>query len=77
MAKKKAIIEVKKEWCKGCAICVEACSRNVLKMDGLYPEVLSIEECSVCGMCEVMCPDFAITVSTVEDLKKVEELVTK
>jgi 2-oxoglutarate ferredoxin oxidoreductase subunit delta len=72
MAKKKnAIIEVRKEWCKGCAICVDACQRKVLEMKGVYPEVVLIEECSACGMCEVMCPDFAIVV------KEAEELVTK
>ncbi|MBZ5498079.1 MAG: hypothetical protein LAP85_16895 [Acidobacteriia bacterium] len=64
MAKKKtAIIEVKKEWCKGCAICVDACQKKVLVMKGVYPEVVLIEECTLCGMCEVLCPDFAIAVN--------------
>jgi 2-oxoglutarate ferredoxin oxidoreductase subunit delta len=61
-----AIIEVKQEWCKGCKICVEACNRQVLEMKGLYPEVINIDACNACGMCEVLCPDFAITVDKVE-----------
>ena len=69
MAKKKSgIIEVKKEWCKGCGICVEACQRKVLEMKGVYPEVVLINECTACGMCEVLCPDFAIAVSEADEL---------
>ena len=72
MAKKKnVVIEVKNEWCKGCAICVDACQQKVLEMKGVYPEVMLISECTACGMCEIMCPDFAITVN------EVGELVTK
>jgi 2-oxoglutarate ferredoxin oxidoreductase subunit delta len=67
VAKKKDItIEVKKEWCKGCAICVDACQKKVLEMKGVYPEVVLIEECTACGMCEVLCPDFAIVVTQAE-----------
>jgi 2-oxoglutarate ferredoxin oxidoreductase subunit delta len=69
VAKKKNItIEVKKEWCKGCAICVDACQKKVLEMKGVYPEVVLIEECTACGMCEVMCPDFAIVVIQAEEV---------
>jgi 2-oxoglutarate ferredoxin oxidoreductase subunit delta len=73
MAKKKknVVIDIKKEWCKGCAICVDACQQKVLEMKGVYPEVVLLAECTACGMCEVMCPDFAIAVN------EVEELVTK
>jgi 2-oxoglutarate ferredoxin oxidoreductase subunit delta len=68
MAKKKnAIVEVRKEWCKGCAICIDACQHKVLEMKGVYPEVVLISECTACGMCEIMCPDFAIVVSEVEE----------
>jgi 2-oxoglutarate ferredoxin oxidoreductase subunit delta len=68
MAKKAAIIEVKREWCKGCGICVDACALGVLKMKGAYPEVVLSDRCTACGMCELLCPDFAITVETVEAL---------
>ena len=69
MAKKKDVtIDVKKEWCKGCAICVDACQHKVLEMRGVYPEVVLLSECTSCGMCEVMCPDFAIVVNEVEEL---------
>ncbi len=67
MSKKTAIIEIKKEWCKSCVICVEACSRGVLEMKGLYPEIVDLEKCTACGMCEILCPDFAITVEKEEE----------
>jgi 2-oxoglutarate ferredoxin oxidoreductase subunit delta len=62
--KGEAIIEIKEEWCKGCAFCVEFCPQNVLTMSGVYPEVVKLEDCTSCGICEVMCPDFAIIVTT-------------
>ena len=60
--KKLPIIEINKEWCKGCAICVEFCPHDVLGMNGAYAEVVDLEKCTVCGLCEIRCPDFAITV---------------
>ncbi len=56
------VIEVNQAWCKGCVICVKVCPRNVLAMNGVYPTVVSIDACNACGLCEVLCPDFAITV---------------
>jgi len=51
---------VKKEWCKGCAICVEFCPKDVLKMAGDFPIVVDIDACTECELCEIICPDFAI-----------------
>jgi len=53
---------VKKEWCKGCAICVEFCPEGVLAMDGNKVKVVNLKACSGCTLCELMCPDFAVTV---------------
>ena len=54
--------------CKGCGICVELCPRKVLKikidMDtrGYHtPEAIHEDSCTVCGLCEMYCPDFAIS----------------
>ena len=67
MAKKAPVIEVNQAWCKACVICVRVCPKNVLAMDGLYPKVVTIEACNACGLCEVLCPDFAITVKKADD----------
>jgi 2-oxoglutarate ferredoxin oxidoreductase subunit delta len=59
---KPAIIKVKLEWCKGCEICVAFCPKNVLEMQGGKAKVARPEDCITCMLCELRCPDFAITV---------------
>lgn len=66
-AKKKAVINIKKEWCKSCDICIELCPKNVLERRGRYPEVIRPEDCILCMECELHCPDFAITVEESSD----------
>jgi len=65
------IINIKKEWCKGCEICVDYCPTHVLAMKGLYAEVVNLAACTGCGLCEIRCPDFAITVTKLTAEKKV------
>ena len=55
--------------CKGCAYCVEFCPKKVLVMSDKFnvkgyhpPEVAYPERCVACGLCQLMCPDFAIIV---------------
>jgi len=59
----KVTIEINEEWCKGCAICVEFCPKAVLAMNRRgKPEVMDLEACTKCQLCDLRCPDFAITV---------------
>jgi 2-oxoglutarate ferredoxin oxidoreductase subunit delta len=65
----KGWIEVSEIYCKGCELCVEACPKNVLKLDmdrltpkGYHPAKLIAEGCTGCNICAVICPDAAITV---------------
>ncbi len=52
---------VRKEWCKGCRICVDYCPTDVLALDETNKvEVVDIEACIECRLCELRCPDFAI-----------------
>jgi len=55
-------IDLKK--CTGCGICVEFCSRGVLALNAGYAEVVRLDRCTVCRLCELRCPEPAIIVTT-------------
>jgi 2-oxoglutarate ferredoxin oxidoreductase subunit delta len=67
MAQRKAgEIRVNTAWCKQCGICIAFCAPAVLKANGTgAPEVVHLDACTMCMLCELRCPDFAIEV--VED----------
>ena len=55
------------ERCKGCGICIEVCQPRVLELSEKVnahgrrvPRVVHPDKCLVCGLCEMLCPDFAI-----------------
>ncbi len=51
------------QWCKKCNICTAFCPVSVLANDESgYPVLADEEACTSCGLCELLCPDFAITV---------------
>ena len=58
-------LHINKEWCKGCAICVSFCPKQVLTLDDEgKAAVADAGRCSVCMQCEWRCPDLAISVET-------------
>lgn len=69
----KADVYVIENRCKGCGVCVEVCQADVLEKSleindqGYnFPVVKNAEACLGCGMCEMLCPDFAIYIRVVE-----------
>jgi 2-oxoglutarate ferredoxin oxidoreductase subunit delta len=69
MARKAKQINIDARLCKGCHICISVCPHSVLKKAddvddrGYYlPTAADLEACTVCRMCELECPDFAISV---------------
>jgi len=71
------MIEIKEDWCKGCGICIERCPVDALEESdefnkkGIHPARLKEDnECNFCRLCELICPDLAITVFPDKDVKK-------
>jgi len=74
------MIEIKDDWCKGCNICIDRCPVDALEESdrlnkkGIRPPQLKEKnECNFCRLCELLCPDFAITVKADRDIKKDEK----
>jgi 2-oxoglutarate ferredoxin oxidoreductase subunit delta len=62
-------VHVIEERCKGCGFCVEFCPKQLLVMSrhtnskGYHPpELIEDLDCVYCGLCALLCPDFAIYV---------------
>ncbi|HDP16448.1 MAG TPA: 4Fe-4S dicluster domain-containing protein [Candidatus Omnitrophica bacterium] len=63
-------IEINKEKCKGCEICLLYCPRHCIELDkamngkGAYPVLFADKDkkCTGCGFCAIVCPDACITV---------------
>ena len=63
------MMEVKEDWCKGCNICIDRCPVDALEESdklnrrGIRPPRLKKEnDCNYCRLCELLCPDLAVTV---------------
>lgn len=56
-------IDIFRDWCKSCGICVAFCPRQCLGLDeNGAPVVKDPKRCTGCRWCELHCPDFAICV---------------
>jgi 2-oxoglutarate ferredoxin oxidoreductase subunit delta len=65
----KGSIQIDRELCKGCQICIEFCKRKVITLytkvnaAGYIPAMPgNMEECNGCGVCAIVCPEVAIEV---------------
>ena len=77
------MIRIEKDWCKGCDICIIRCPVEALEKStelnkrGVYPPKMKEEnECNFCRLCELLCPDFAITI-TQEEGEEIKETKAK
>jgi 2-oxoglutarate ferredoxin oxidoreductase subunit delta len=73
MEAKKIKIEIVKDRCKGCSFCIEFCPKHVLiksnefnKKGYTVAAAANPEDCSNCGLCSLICPDFAVRVTAVD-----------
>lgn len=69
MAKKKLKeLSINRDWCKGCGICVAFCPKQVLELDDKeISTAVRPEDCIICRLCEMRCPDLAIKVLVEEE----------
>ncbi len=63
-------IQINYEYCTGCGNCIHFCPRDVLEKEnrlnqrGIYPpNVLDLDACTGCRLCELYCGNFAIAVT--------------
>jgi len=63
------MIEINEDWCKGCNLCIDRCpvdaleESDILNRRGVHPPKLKNEnDCNDCRLCELICPDMALTV---------------
>lgn len=71
LRKARGKVTINPAWCKGCGYCVKYCPTKVLEMSRGYnakgyhpPLVKTAEDCRDCKFCEIVCPEFAIYVTT-------------
>ncbi|MDR3315706.1 MAG: 4Fe-4S binding protein [Coriobacteriales bacterium] len=65
-----AKVIVDKAFCKGCALCVDVCPKDIMALDneeitqkGYHPAAcIDQGACIGCLSCALMCPDVAITI---------------
>jgi len=63
-------IDIKKEKCKGCELCIMYCPGACIKLDktlnkkGVHAAVFSDKDnkCTGCSFCAIICPDLCIEV---------------
>jgi len=53
-------VEIDRDKCDGCEVCVEICPTDVLRLDEDGKARVKYDECWYCGCCELECPRKAI-----------------
>lgn len=66
--KRKVLVKILDDFCKGCGICIDSCPKKCLEFStklnkkGVRYAAWQNKDCTACGICYKMCPDYAIEV---------------
>ncbi|MFH0822625.1 MAG: ferredoxin family protein [Pseudomonadota bacterium] len=71
--------------CKGCGFCIEFCPNRCLKQSkrfnakGYHPPelIFHAEDCTNCGLCGLICPEFAIFTDLMDPKRITEDDILK
>lgn len=70
----KGEVHIIQDRCKGCGFCVEFCPNDVLQLSDKFnikgyhpPEVVQPDQCVNCKLCQLICPEFAIWSTLMEE----------
>ena len=67
----KFIQEINRKWCKRCGLCILYCPKKVYDADSLGAPIMArAEDCVGCTLCEMRCPDFALSIEQAEAGKR-------
>lgn len=67
MPAKVCSISIDRALCKQCGVCVDFCPKEVLATDADGEiEIVNLEACTGCLICELLCPELAIIIDVVE-----------
>ncbi|MBU1122503.1 MAG: 4Fe-4S dicluster domain-containing protein [Candidatus Omnitrophota bacterium] len=79
-ARESFFVEIKKDKCKGCRLCVEYCptkhlglSKEFNKKGRLFARINETTNCIGCGFCFAMCPDAAIQIYPKDEGRRMRE----
>lgn len=71
-------IVVDSERCKGCGLCINACSKHCLAFSttsnkkGYFPAQVTHSGCTGCAGCALVCPDAAISVYKASNILEIK-----
>lgn len=79
------VVHIIENRCKGCGFCIEFCPNGCLKQSkrfnvkGYHPPelVFQADDCVDCGLCSLICPEFAIFTELREAKKITEDEIQK
>ncbi|NDY74164.1 [Fe-S]-binding protein [Desulfobacter hydrogenophilus] len=59
---------IDKDKCIGCGTCIETCPMDVLRLDETsgQSKIVYPQDCQICHLCRIFCPEDAITISPVK-----------